>query len=387
MVATLRRISVLALPLFLVACEQQKSSNPLSPEVAGPMAGISISALPMLTPGTGAQITDASQPFALVVGNPNTNSPRTVTIDTQIAADSAFANVVFSQNDVPQGADGRTTIPLSAKLPNGRTYYWRAKAVDGANDSGWSAPVSFQVLQPIAIGVPTPKAPIGNVRVTNTTPDLDVANGVSAGPHGPLHYQFQVAEDQAFAATFIDAVVPEGTGDTHDTVTFLTASNHSYYWRVRILDEGGDIGNWSSTATFLSPVAPATIGPSGPSGGGGTNADVNSCNSLVGDPPSLVQCIHDIINPGPSGALAFEVTKRVAWALRGQGAGLLLKPGGDAIITWKGQSFSISRVCFPDGHIWKDITDAGDGGTNGAGWSDNGFVDPSLYVPAIDPSS
>ncbi len=234
--------------------------------------------------------------------------------------------------------------------------------------------------------MPTPKAPTGNVRVTNTTPDLDAANGVSAGPHGPLHYEFQVAEDQAFAATFIDAVVAEGAGDTHDTVTFLTAWDHSYYWRVRILDEGGDIGNWSSTATFLSPLAPATIGPSGPSGGG-TNADVSSCNALVGNPPSLVQCIHDIINPGPSGALAFEVTKRVAWALRGQGAGLLLKPGGDAIITWKGQSFSISRVCFPDGHIWKDITDAGDGGTNGAGWSDNGFVDPSLYVPAIDPSS
>ncbi len=144
MVATLRRLSVLALPLLLVACEQQKSSNPLSPEVAGPMAGISISAPPMLTPGTGAQITDASQPFALVLGNPNTNSPRTVTIDAQIAADSAFTNVVFSENNVPQGADGRTTIPLPAKLPNGRAYFWRAKAADGANDSGWSAPVSFQ---------------------------------------------------------------------------------------------------------------------------------------------------------------------------------------------------------------------------------------------------
>ena len=34
----------------------------------------------------------------------------------------------------------------------------------------------------------------------------------------------------------------------------------------------------------------------------------------------------------------------------------------------------------------KLIGDAGPGGTNVPGWADNGFVDISLYVPAIDPS-
>lgn len=108
------------------------------------------------------------------------------------------------------------------------------------------------------------------------------------------------------------------------------------------------------------------------------------CGGL-GDHQQIVECVHDWVNPGGSAALAFEVTKRVAWLLRGEGAGLLIKEGGENIISWQGHSFSISRICYPDGHIFKVISDAGDGGTNGATWADNDFVDPSLYLPAIDP--
>jgi hypothetical protein len=108
------------------------------------------------------------------------------------------------------------------------------------------------------------------------------------------------------------------------------------------------------------------------------------CGALS-DKGDLVSCVHDWVNPGSSGTLAFEVTKRVAWLLRGEGAGLLIKDGGENIISWQGHSFSISRICYPDGHIYKVISDAGDGGTNGATWADNGFVDPGLYLAAIDP--
>jgi hypothetical protein len=38
------------------------------------------------------------------------------------------------------------------------------------------------------------------------------------------------------------------------------------------------------------------------------------------------------------------------------------------------------------GRIVKVIFDAGPGGQNGPSWQDGGHVDPSLYVPAIDPS-
>ena len=76
-------------------------------------------------------------------------------------------------------------------------------------------------------------------------------------------------------------------------------------------------------------------------------------------------------------------SKRVAWLLRGQGAGLLIKNSGENIVAWKGYSFSAARICYPDGHIYKLLTDVPT--TNGPTWSDNDFVDRSLYVPAIDP--
>jgi hypothetical protein len=109
------------------------------------------------------------------------------------------------------------------------------------------------------------------------------------------------------------------------------------------------------------------------------------CAPLTGDKLALVRCVHDAIDPGSSADRAFEVTTRVAWLLRGEGAGLLIKDSGENIIFWKGSWFSLSRVCYPDGHIFKILTDAGDGGTNGPGWADDDFVDRSRYVPAIDP--
>ena len=105
----------------------------------------------------------------------------------------------------------------------------------------------------------------------------------------------------------------------------------------------------------------------------------------MNDREALVECIHATIKPRNEHE-AFEVTKRVAWALRGQGGGLLIKNGGENIVSWQGYSFSAGRVCFPDGHIYKVITDVGPGGANGPQWADNDFVDRSLYVPAIDPS-
>jgi len=60
---------------------------------------------------------------------------------------------------------------------------------------------------------------------------------------------------------------------------------------------------------------------------------------------------------------------------------------GARLNAWAGYSLSANRICFPDGHIYKIIGDAGPGGANSPGFGDSGFVDPSLYVLAIDPST
>jgi len=136
-------------------------------------------------------------------------------------------------------------------------------------------------------------------------------------------------------------------------------------------------------STPPTPTPPAPTTPTAP-----TAADpLLGCGALVanGDPFRVVQCIHDRLNPPHTAEGAFEVTKRVAWAYRNEGAGLLIKNGGENIVSWKGRSFSASRVCLPNGHIYKVLSDVPT--TNAPSFQDNDYVDPSLYVPAIDPNS
>ncbi|HMF93295.1 MAG TPA: hypothetical protein VKE96_03340 [Vicinamibacterales bacterium] len=141
--------------------------------------------------------------------------------------------------------------------------------------------------------------------------------------------------------------------------------------------------NYAIVLRSIAPPAPAPAHSPAPSQGSGTGAAWRQCASQPGT--SLVQCIIAAINPAHTVEGAFEVTKRVAWQLRDQGFGLLRKDGGDNIVAWKGRSFSASRVCYRDGHIYKVLTDVPT--TNGPSWQDNQFVDVGLYVPAIDPDS
>ena len=139
--------------------------------------------------------------------------------------------------------------------------------------------------------------------------------------------------------------------------------------------------------TTAQPAPPIGSGDGGAGGGGGGHnvpaGDWKSCSQFAGDPGILSQCVHDAVNSGPGVEQAFEVTKRIAWLLRGQGAGLLIKNGGENSVSWKGYSVAAGRICYPDGHIIKVLTDVGGG--NGAGWADNGYVERNLYVPAISP--
>lgn len=136
------------------------------------------------------------------------------------------------------------------------------------------------------------------------------------------------------------------------------------------------------------PLSPAPVSVRSVAGDrlSGRDDGVFGCQTHNSDDYQLVVCIHDHVNPVDSNG-AFEVTKRVAWGLRYKGAGLLIKNSGENVIGWKGYNFSASRICYPGGHIWKVIADAGPGGGNGASWQDNGFVDPSTYLLALDPTN
>jgi len=66
----------------------------------------------------------------------------------QIASDEGFTNLVVPE--ISGLSETNYTLSKEQALPRG-AYYWRVKAIDGAqNDSGWTAPYSFQVgLMPL----------------------------------------------------------------------------------------------------------------------------------------------------------------------------------------------------------------------------------------------
>lgn len=75
---------------------------------------------------------------------------------------------------------------------------------------------------------------------------------------------------------------------------------------------------------------------------------------------------------------AFQITKRVAWQLRAEGAGLLDKPSGSNCM-----GYSTDIIAYPGGRIFDILVDGG--GANGPAWSGVDPVDPGRYRPAIDP--
>src|SRR4051812_49973412 len=117
---TLATLGALTAAMALTACESSKSSNPLSPTVAGPIPGIQISAPKMLEPAPGTKISIEKQPITLLIENAGSNGPRPLTYSFDIATDTAFNNKVFSRDGITQGEAGRTSLRLADALATGR---------------------------------------------------------------------------------------------------------------------------------------------------------------------------------------------------------------------------------------------------------------------------
>ena len=215
---------------------------------------------------------------------------------------------------------------------------------------------------------PATVSPVNDQFLSASTRTLTATAAVPQFEAVALQYRFQIFNDAG--SLVLDS------GPVNSPVWKLTQDltpNQRFTWKVRA-EYQGTPGPWSTTAAFRSgDPLPSFVGPIG---------DWQHCAGLVG--VALSVCVHAAVRPTNSvGGL--EVVKRVAWLLRGDGAGLLIKTSGDNIVPWQGYSFSSSRICFPDGHIYKLISDAGPGGTNSPDFADNGFVETSLCVPAIDP--
>ncbi len=387
----------LAISAFVGAgCQVEKSANPLSPSVAGPIAGVAISQPALLEPGQDWQILPRDQPVRLMFQNAGSSGARALYYTLEVATDAEFKNIVFTRTRVEPGTGPVTTFQLPDALPAGRTYWWRVRAEDGANIGEYSKPISFAAVAPVTLTAPTAVTPSGSI--TTLTPEFRVRAGNKTGPSERITYMLQVSNNTAFSSIAATFVVDEAGGETVVAQNYSFLNGRTYYWRVQARDSGESraVSPWSAVRTFSVNVPlPPTPPPPGGGGGdddppGGPTGDWNSCGSTPGK--AIVDCVRDRVYRRSTLENAFDVTKRVAWLLRGKGYGLLEKPGGENIITWKGDTVSISRIAMPSGKIIKILSDAGPGGSNGAGWSecsDKGdlecYVEANRYVPAKQP--
>ena len=202
----------------------------------------------------------------------------------------------------------------------------------------------------------------GNITVTGTASGRVEGNLVPISVAGTATYAGVISCDFSLTGT--------GTIVDNDTIAIPYAGETCQ-------------GPVNGTQTLHRPGSAAPPAPEPPAPSPSAPADPLCGCVVTPDRLDFVECIWDHIRPTDH-VSAFEVSKRVAWGLRGEGAGLLIKPGGENIVTWLGRSFSAARICYPDGHIYKVLSDVPT--TNGPSWQDNGFVDRSLYVPAIDPN-
>jgi hypothetical protein len=260
--------------LAMGACTTSKSLDPLSPTVAGPIPGVTISAPGVMQPASGTKIAVDQQPLSLVVVNAATSGVRPLTYLFEIAADASFVNVVFTRDGISPGS-GQTSLKLPDSLAPARTYFWHARAQDGANTGPFSSTASFDVFTPIVISAPVATAPIGNVRIDSLHPRFSWSNAPRSGPVGAVTYIIEVSDTDSFASKVAIWTTGEQPGQTSFDAPADLPANKQLFWHVRAADPT-TLGPFSANQAFQTPavaVAPTPTpvptpgGPSGPAPG------------------------------------------------------------------------------------------------------------------------
>lgn len=289
-----RSISVLVLcsAVATVACERAKSANPLSPDVAGPIPGVAISAPKPLEPQQGGQVVKNGEPPTLLIENASTSGQRALFLQLQIAVDANFQQLVHHDERIEPGPNGRTSYRMPEELGSGSTYFWRLRAADGANTGPYSFTSSFSVIDPVVMETPTPLEPAGAIGTNR--PTFRVRNGQVSGTTG-AYYRFELATAPDPAS--VVAVVTTTPGSNGETTVSLGDLPYArtFFWRVHASD-GTTQSNYSAVISFTTPAPPAP--PPGPAPGPGPSPS-------PGAPPSILPSGGR--TPDPSGSQLLPV--------------------------------------------------------------------------------
>lgn len=254
-------VSLSGLIMGLSACDAERSANPLSPQIAGPLAGVLITTPSAVQPANGLLLAETEQPVTLRFMSSESNSVRPFTYELQVASDAAFAQVVLDLIGIEPAASGEVIVDLAQALEPG-VYFWRTRAVDGANSGEYSPAASFELFTPVIIGAPTASSPAGGVTIVGNAPTLVAAHATITGPAESTKYRFELSTDAGFATLTAVLETPPSGGDITSFEPGGLPYDQLFYWRVRVFATARDgqvLGPWDSTS-FRTPPAPVIIG-------------------------------------------------------------------------------------------------------------------------------
>ena len=272
-----------------MGCGNEKSRNPLSPSIAGPIEGVTITAPGPVTVGV-ALIPVTEQPMTLVFSNATTNGERRVHYGLEVATDPGFTQLVHSASNIPADSGGQTSYQMPLTLDSDQVYHWRTRADDGANASAFSEAGIFEVYTPLTIKAPALVSPANGTVLAGRVLTLVVGDTELSVSATDMQFRFELATDTGFTnvVTALDVAgqitqmqvmrgemavgptspfIPRGAVDRGNVnpVSVSTgdlAWNTSHYWRARasaVGREGQVVGPWSVTGTFVTGLEPANI--------------------------------------------------------------------------------------------------------------------------------
>ena len=148
-------------------------------------------------------------------------------------------NHTFVSPEVSTTPSGLTFAPifsLPATTPLDKIYYWRVRAWNELGSGPWSLGRAF-TLDITAPAAPNLIAPAANAALTIAKPAFSWS-AVASG--GTTRYQIQVDDSVSFGSPRLDQGVA-----TTSFVPTIPIHQGGNYWRVRAIDQAGNIGPWS----------------------------------------------------------------------------------------------------------------------------------------------